>query len=51
VLRVLRRWRAARKEGRRQAYAESLGRLDRAELERLRDQQSPVRAKWGYYPK
>jgi hypothetical protein len=51
VLRALRRWRAARNERKQRAYAEKVGHMDPSELERLRDQQSPVRAKWGFYPK
>ena len=51
VLRALRRWRSARKERRLRAYAEQAGHVDPLELERLRDQQSPFRARWGFFPK
>jgi hypothetical protein len=45
VVRKLREWRTARKE-------RKLGRhVDSRELEQLRDQQSPFRAKWGFFPK
>jgi hypothetical protein len=50
VIGVLRRKRAARRERKLREYAEKHG-LDPAELERLRDQQSPFRAKWGFFPK
>ena len=36
-----------RRERRRRRLAE----IDPAELQRLRDLQSPMKAKWGYYPK
>lgn len=51
MLRGLRRRRAARKERKRREYAERLGQIDPSELQELRDQQSPVKAKWGFYPK
>jgi len=45
VVRIVRRWRAARKE-------RKLGRhVDPVEQQRLRDQQSPFRARWGFFPK
>ena len=42
-MKVLRRWR----ERRRKKYLE----LDPAERQRILDEQSPVKAKWGFYPK
>jgi hypothetical protein len=45
------KWRADRRERKRRKEAERLGGLDPEELQRLRDLQSPVKAKWGYYPK
>ena len=34
-----------------QAEVERLGQIDPEEAQRLRDLASPVKAKWGYYPK
>jgi hypothetical protein len=51
VLSVFRRWRAVRRERKLLEYAEEYGHVAPAELQRLRDQQSPVRAKWGFFPK
>ena len=42
-MKLLRKWRERRK--RRQAE------IDPAERQRIIDEQSPVKAKWGYYPK
>jgi hypothetical protein len=42
-VKILRKWR----ERRRRRLAD----IDPAEAERLRDLTSPVKAKWGYYPK
>lgn len=39
----LRKWRGRRK----QKYLE----LDPAERQRILDEQSPVKARWGFYPK
>jgi hypothetical protein len=51
MLGTVRKWRAARKERKRRAYAEALGATDPAEVQRLRGQQSPMKAKWGFFPK
>ena len=51
MLGALRRRRAAKKQRKLREYAEKHGHLDPAELENLRDQQSPFRAKWGFFPK
>ncbi|HEX6700635.1 MAG TPA: hypothetical protein VF101_07890 [Gaiellaceae bacterium] len=40
-----RKWRAARKERKLAKYADDLGHMDRNELQRLRDQQSPLRGR------
>ena len=40
-----------RRERKRRKQAERVGRIDPEEAERLRDLTSPVKAKWGYYPK
>jgi len=40
-----------RRERKRRKQAERLGRIDPEEAERLRDLTSPVKAKWGFYPK
>ena len=40
-----------RRERKRRKQAECVGRIDPEEAERLRDLTSPVKAKWGYYPK
>jgi hypothetical protein len=45
MVRAIRRRRAASKERKLARYAESAG------LKELRDQQSPFRAKWGFFPK
>ncbi len=50
-MKSLRKWRAERSERKRRKEAERLGQTSPEELERLRDLQSPVKAKWGYYPK
>jgi hypothetical protein len=47
----LRRWLEGRRERKRRKEAERLGQIDPEEAERLRDLTSPVKAKWGYYPK
>jgi hypothetical protein len=47
----LRRWLEERRERKRRKEAERLGEVDPAEEQRLRDLTSPVKAKWGYYPK
>jgi hypothetical protein len=51
MLRALRRRQAAKRERKLREYAEEAGHMEPAELQRLRDLQSPVRAKWGFYPK
>jgi hypothetical protein len=48
---VFRRWRAAKKAQKLCQYAERYGHAEPEELQRLRDQQSPLRAKYGYLPK
>jgi hypothetical protein len=50
-VRSVRKWRAERRERKRRKEAERLGQIDPEEVERLRDLTSPVKAKWGYYPK
>ena len=50
-MRSLRKWWAERRERKRREDAERLGQTSPEELERLRELQSPVKAKWGYYPK
>jgi hypothetical protein len=47
----LRRWREERRQRKRRKEAERLGQIDPEEAQRLRDLASPVKAKWGYYPK
>ena len=47
----LRRWLEGRRERKRRKEAERLGQVDPEEAQRLRDLTSPVKAKWGYYPK
>jgi hypothetical protein len=47
----LKKWREERRERKRRKEAERLGQIGPAEAERLRDLTSPVKAKWGYYPK
>src|SRR2546425_1012354 len=51
VLRSIRKRRAARKERKLREYAAEYGHMDPAELQELRDQQSPLKAKWGFFPK
>lgn len=46
-----RRWLEGRRERKRRKDAERLGQVDPEEAQRLRDLTSPVKAKWGYYPK
>ena len=41
----------ARRERKAREEAERLAQLDPEELQRLRDLQSPVKAKWGFFPK
>jgi hypothetical protein len=50
-VRSLRKWRSERRERKRRPEVERLGQTSPEELERLRDLQSPVKAKWGYFPK
>ena len=47
----VRKWREERRERKRRKEAERLGQTGPEELQRLRDLQSPVKARWGYYPK
>jgi len=47
----LRKWLEGRRERKRSKAAERLGQIDPEEAQRLRDLTSPVKAKWGYYPK
>jgi hypothetical protein len=47
----LRKWREERRARKRRKQAARLGQVDPEELQRLRDLTSPVKAKWGYYPK
>jgi hypothetical protein len=42
-VKLLRKWRGRRKR--------RLAEIDPAERQRILDEQSPVKAKWGYYPK
>ena len=42
---------AGRRERKRREVAERLSQTGRAELQHVRDQQSPVRGKWGFFPK
>ncbi len=51
VFRAFRRWRAERGERRRRQYLADYGDVDRTEALALRDQQSPVKGKWGFFPK
>jgi hypothetical protein len=46
-VKFVRKWREARRERKLRRLAE----LDPAERQRLLDEQSPMKAKWGYYPK
>jgi hypothetical protein len=50
-VRSLRRWRKERRARKRRKEAERLEQISPEELQALRDLQSPVKAKWGYYPK
>ena len=43
AVKLLRKWRERRKR--------RLAEIDPAERQRILDEQSPVKAKWGYYPK
>ncbi len=47
----LRRRLEERRGRKRRKEAERLGQIDPEEARRLRDLTSPVKAKWGYYPK
>jgi hypothetical protein len=47
----VRKWRVGRRERKRRKEAERIGQADPEELRRLRDLTSPVKARWGYYPK
>ena len=47
----LKSWLEGRRERKRRKEAERLGQIGPEEAERLRDLTSPVKAKWGYYPK
>jgi hypothetical protein len=47
----LKKWREERRERKRRKRAARLGEGDPDELQRLRELTSPVKAKWGYYPK
>lgn len=47
----VRKWRVERRERKRRREAERIGQADPDELRRLRDLTSPVKARWGYYPK
>jgi len=50
-VRSLRKWRSGRRERKRLRELERIGQTSPEELERLRDLQSPVKARWGYFPK
>jgi hypothetical protein len=50
-VRSLWKWRAERRDRKRRKEAERLGQADPEELRRLRELTSPVKARWGYYPK
>jgi hypothetical protein len=47
----LKSWIHERRERRRRKRATRLGEADPEELQRLRELTSPVKAKWGYFPK
>jgi hypothetical protein len=47
----LRSWLEKRRARKRRKDAERLGEIGPEEAQRLRDLTSPVKAKWGYYPK
>ena len=49
-MRSLRRWREARRQRKRLKLAR-LGEPGQAELQDLVDQQSPMKGKWGFFPK
>jgi hypothetical protein len=51
VRRSLLKWREARKERKRLRYLARYGDVDQAEVQHVLDQQSPVRGKWGFFPK
>ncbi len=51
MLGAIRRWGTARQERKLKKYADELGHMEPGELQHLRDQQSPVRGKWGFFPK
>ena len=51
MLRGYRKRRAAKKERNARELAEEYGHVDPAELQHLRDQLSPVKGKWGFFPK
>jgi hypothetical protein len=51
VLRSFLKWRAARRERQRLRYLARHGDVDQGEVQHLLDQQSPVRGKWGFFPK
>jgi hypothetical protein len=51
VRRSLLKWRESRKERKRLRYLERYGDVDRGELQNVLEQQSPVRGKWGFFPK
>ena len=48
---TIRSWRAARKERKRLQYLARYGDPGQVELQALLDQQSPVKGKWGFFPK
>jgi hypothetical protein len=47
----LRSWLEKRRARKHRKDAERLGEIGPEEAQRLRDLTSPVKAKWGYYPK
>jgi hypothetical protein len=47
----LRSWLEKRRARKLRKEAERLGEIGPEEAQRLRDLTSPVKAKWGYYPK
>jgi hypothetical protein len=51
VFPAFRRWRSERIERRRRRYLTRHGDVGRAEVRDLLDQQSPVKGKWGFFPK
>lgn len=50
-MKSVRKWREERRERKLREEAERLGQIDPEELQRIRDLQSPLKAKWGYFPK